>query len=231
MKNLYPLKTPVKISVFTYLLTLHGSPTTVLNISSKVYRIINLFRRTFNPNIPTSSKRKLYIALILPQLLYCSPVWRPNLIKDILFLEKIQRRATKYILNNYTINYKERLISLSLLPLMYQFELNDILLFISCLKNPNHNFTLMDHLTFNSSSTRSSTFYKLNQNSTNQAHSYVCRLPRLWNSLPVIDTSQSYLQLKKSLKIHFWSHFMSNFNPNNSCSYHSLYSLHQILIL
>ncbi len=127
-------------------------------MSLKVYRIINLFRRTFNPNIPTSNKRQLYMALILLYLLYCSPVWRPNLIK---FLEKIQR-ATKYIC---TVNYKERLISLSLLPLMYQFELNDILLFISCLKNPNHNFTLMDHLTFNSTSTRSSTFSKLNQHS------------------------------------------------------------------
>ena len=52
-------------------------------------------------------------------------VWRPHLMKDILNLERIQRRATKYVLNDYTSCYKDRLINLRLLPLMYIFELQD----------------------------------------------------------------------------------------------------------
>ena len=44
-------------------------------------------------------------------------------MKDILTIERVQRRATKYILNDYTSCYKTRLLKLNLLPLMYMFEL------------------------------------------------------------------------------------------------------------
>ena len=57
---------------------------------------------------------------------YCSPVWRPHLIKDIKKLEQLQHRATKYILNYYLSDYKTQLTHLSLLPLMYIFEISDI---------------------------------------------------------------------------------------------------------
>ena len=59
--------------------------------------------------------------------MYCSQLWRPNLIKDIFSLERVQRRATKYILSDYSTDYKSRLINLKLLPLMYIYELNDII--------------------------------------------------------------------------------------------------------
>ena len=45
-------------------------------------------------------KLHLYITLVRPHLTYCSQLWRPYLIKDILSFERIQRRATKYILSN-----------------------------------------------------------------------------------------------------------------------------------
>ncbi len=75
---------------------------------------------------------------MLPHLSYCSPIWRPTLVKDIMALERIQRRATKFILSDYSSTYKSRLRSLNLLPLMYQLELNDILFFISCIKDPSY---------------------------------------------------------------------------------------------
>ena len=118
-------------------------------VSSKAYGVLSLIRRTFNRNLPTGCKRKLYVTLILPHLTYCSPVWRPSLIKDIVLLEKTQHRATKYILNHTsaTYMYKDRLKSLKLLPLMYQFELNDILLYISCrLKDSNSNLPILNEL-------------------------------------------------------------------------------------
>jgi len=45
--------------------------------------------------------------------MYCSPVWRPHLMKDINNLELLQRRATKYILNDYASDYKTRLVKLT----------------------------------------------------------------------------------------------------------------------
>jgi len=71
-------------------------------ILRKPYRTLGLVRRTFSATIPSSAKVKLYISIIRSQLLYCSPVWRPHLIKDIKKLEQLQHRATKYILNDYT---------------------------------------------------------------------------------------------------------------------------------
>ena len=56
-------------------------------------------------------------------------------MKDILNIERVQRRATKYILNDYTSSYKTRLIKLKLLPLMYLFELHDILFATNQLKH------------------------------------------------------------------------------------------------
>ena len=71
----------------------------------------------------TIVKKKLYLSLIR----YCSQIWRPFLRKDILFIEKIQRRATKYILNDYNSSYKSCLIQLKLLPLLYLFDFNDLI--------------------------------------------------------------------------------------------------------
>ena len=82
------------------------------------------------------TKLSLYTSLVRSQLIYCSQVWRPFQIKDITFIERIQRRATKYILNDYTSDYKSRLLSLNLLPLMYFFELQDIIFAVKSLKNP-----------------------------------------------------------------------------------------------
>ena len=47
----------------------------------------------------------------------------------------VQRRATKYMLKGYSSSYKSRLIKLDLLPLMYLYELSDILFFIKSYKD------------------------------------------------------------------------------------------------
>ena len=66
--------------------------------------------KDFSSTIPKSVKVKLYTTLVRAQVLYCSPVWRPYLIKDIKKLEQLQRQATKYVLSDYTSDYKTRLI-------------------------------------------------------------------------------------------------------------------------
>ena len=87
-------------------------------ILGKAYKFLGIIQRSFTTNsVPV--KKKLYISLIRSQLLYCSQVWHPFLIKDISLLEHAQRRATKYILNDYQSSYKSRLLNLKLLPLMY----------------------------------------------------------------------------------------------------------------
>ena len=45
-----------------------------------------------------ASKKLLYVSLVRAQLTYCSQLWRTYLIKDIIQLERVQRRSTKFTL-------------------------------------------------------------------------------------------------------------------------------------
>ena len=87
-------------------------------ICSKAYRSLNLIQRTLPPNSAPSLKKQLYLTLVKSHLSYCSQLWRPQFLKDIQPIERVQRKATKYILNEYTSDYRTRLLSLNLLPLM-----------------------------------------------------------------------------------------------------------------
>ena len=80
-------------------------------ISSNAYKSLGLLRRVFKDSNCPEARKSLYITLVRSKLLYCSPLWRPYLLKDIESLEKVQRRATKFILSNYQSDYKTRLIN------------------------------------------------------------------------------------------------------------------------
>ena len=132
-------------------------------ITARAYKILGLIRRSFTSTLCPTAKKNLYLSLVRSQLAYGSQIWRPHLIKDIMDLERIQRRATKYILNDFHSSYKNRLQSLKILPLMMQLELYDILFFIRCLKEPNENnaFSIQSYVSFSNSNTRSTTHLKL----------------------------------------------------------------------
>ena len=51
---------------------------------------------------------------------------------------------------------------------------------------------------------------------------YFNRIPRLWNSLPTLDTNLPLPAIKSRLRQFFWDNFMSNFDSNNTCSFHYL---------
>ena len=125
-------------------------------ILSKAYRFLGLLRRTFSTVDCNQAKKILYLSLVRSQLMYCSPIWRPQFLKDIQRFENIQRRATKFITNDYSSSYKSRLVSLHMLPFMMQFELNDILFFVASIKNPTKSFDISEYVIFCSGSTRSS---------------------------------------------------------------------------
>jgi hypothetical protein len=168
-------------------------------------------------------KKSLYISLVRSKLTYCSQLWRPHFIKDIAILENVQRRATKFILNNYTSDYKERLTALQLLPLMYWYELQDLLFFIKCLKDPPDNFNVSDYVSFVTTSTRGGRSNKLIYNhtrTTRARHFYFNRIVRLWNAMPFINLHLPFHSIKKYLIKIFYIKFNANFNPNCTCTFH-----------
>ena len=161
------------------------------------------------------------------QISYCSQLWRPQLIKDINILERIQLRATKYILNDYASSYTLRLSKLHLLPLMYYYELQNVIFLVKSLKSPADNFNIHRYVTFARGNTRSASNQKLTHprtSSTVQQHFY--RIARLYNYLPVNDLSLSTDTIKHCLTNYFWSHFTYNFNPERACTFHLLCPCH-----
>ena len=66
-----------------------------------------------------------------------------------MLLERVQCRATKFILGDYSMNYKSRLINLKLLPLMYINELTETLLAVKSFKKRTNTFDIPQYLQFN----------------------------------------------------------------------------------
>ena len=116
-----------------------------------------------------------------------------------------------------------RLINLHLFPLMYSYELADVLLLVKNLKDPDPSFPVKNYIAFSSSNTRSGKSMKpVHQSSSSiiTHHSYFKRTARLWNSLPPIDLSLSLHTIKTKIKDHMWKHFLNNFSPTDPCSFH-----------
>ena len=123
------------------------------SITAHAYKVLGLIHRTFLPSHSTSTVVKLYVSLVRSQLFYCTQIWCPHLMKDILSIERVQRRATKYILNDYTNCYKTRLIKLRLLPLMYLFKIQDILFAIKSIKTPSSHFDITNYIVISKTQT------------------------------------------------------------------------------
>ena len=194
-------------------------------ISAKAYKYFGLLRRIFKNCQSISAKKLLYITLVRSQLTYGSQLWNPYLIRDIVSLERIQRRATKFILNDYISDYKSRLLKLGLLPLMYVLDFYDIMFFCKALNHTSIHFNILDFVQFNHNNynTRSSSTNKLQYvySSNNYLRNfYFTRLPRLWNCLPPIDLNRPLSSIKSTIYNYLWQHFKEHFDSMNPCTFH-----------
>lgn len=196
----------------------------ISHITSKAYQSLYLIRRSFNSALlPTHVRKALYVSLVRSHLTYCSVIWRPQYQRDILQLERVQRRATKWILSDYHSDYKSRLLALDLLPVMMVYELADLSFFLKSFHSPTPNFNIMNFVSFCSGVTRSSSLKKLRipfNPSNRSRHFYFSRLPRLWNSLPPLDPSSSVSSNVTLIKKFFLDKFISSFNPSLPCTFH-----------
>ena len=90
----------------------------VVEQSSHANKLLGYIRQNARFIQNTSMRRALYLTLVRPHLGYATQIWSPKSINLIARLEKVQRRATKFILNlpfSSPDSYTSRLQSLSLL--------------------------------------------------------------------------------------------------------------------
>ena len=93
----------------------------IQNIVSKANKLLGHLKRTC-PLLPdVNVRRTLYLSIVKSQLSYATVVWSPHHIYLKLKTERVQRRATRWILKErlHKSSYKERLIKLNMLPLCY----------------------------------------------------------------------------------------------------------------
>ena len=131
---------------------------------------------------------------------------------DLQLIEGVQRKATKYILNDYVSHYKSCLTTLKLLPLSYVKASQDICFYYKCL-----------HGYFNIEINHSTSTYDLTRTHKNRdstqlsptafrtetaANFYSYRIIKLWNNLPdhICSTTCSDKDIK-SLKTKLFLHY------------------------
>ena len=151
---------------------------------NKANSIMATIRRTFK-YLNYYSFKLIYCAQVRTQVEYGSPVWSPYLKKDITFVEKVQRKATKYLYGMKELTYEERLKKLQLPTLSFRrlrgsmievykiFHVYDKAatpcLPLSNVNTRGHDFKL---------------FYSRSNNEHPKSHSFNQRVVRPWNSLP-----------------------------------------------
>ena len=98
----------------------------VKEVTKKANQRLGMIKRTFK-YLDTTAFTYLYIAIIRPILEYANVIWNPRFICDEEKVERVQRRATKFIPELRDLEYEERLIKLNLYSLIYRRRRYDII--------------------------------------------------------------------------------------------------------
>ena len=71
--------------------------------------------------------KTLYNAYVRPHLEYCVQAWAPHYQKDLIMLEKVQKRATRIVSGLKTLDYETRLKALNMFSLGRRYKRGDMI--------------------------------------------------------------------------------------------------------
>ena len=203
--------------------------TQVLMVSARANKLLGLLRRTCPMLIDVKVRRSLYLALVKSQISYATEVWSPSHSTLKQKAEKVQRRATHWILPSKQgeLSYKERLIHLDLLPLTYDRKVKDLeFLFkalygyididVSFIKSVSHGHSQRSlsgdikylEMPFCKTATRQSFFFN--------------RSIKLWNIIRKFIWPRDFLNVKtfkNSITNLFKDELANVFDPDKRCSW------------
>ena len=187
--------------------------------------MLGFIKRNCSRYLHSNALKALYLALVRSHLGYCCQLWAPqSVIRNILLIESIQRRATKFLCNYSNASYKERLVQLNLLPLNYWLEYLDLVFFFKC-KSGLYAIDLSKYVTFSAGTTRrgsSGLYLKHNciPRTSSFRDTYFIRIVNTWNALPNNIKAISILNTFKSkLKAFFFERLRLVFDQDNVRSY------------
>jgi len=213
--------------------------------TKKAEKQLWLVIRTLGFQAPEKAKLQSYMSMVRSIIEYGSVVWSTKFKNQLCIVEKIQRKATNYILVNppyYSpnhINYKNRLILLHLLPTSFRREILDIIFFLKCLHGKT-SYNITDYVQFSNRQAGVRTRHaELNTRLSiskptlsSTAHFYPYRLTKIWNSLPqhlqtTLKPISESLVMKQFLVPFYRERLINHFDPNDTCTWISWCDCHR----
>ena len=161
--------------------------THVTNVANKATRMLNFLNRNLS-KCSTHVKASAYLLIFQPAMEYASVVWDPHYQTQISILEKIQRRAARWILSDYSYHssVSAMLEQLNWLPLVTRRTQQRLNLFYQIMHGE-IGLSLPEYIHFTTRHTRHHHPFHLivsPTNTTTYMTSYFPRTIREWNSLP-----------------------------------------------
>ena len=187
----------------------------------KANRMLGFLSRSAANEVDINTRRTLYIALVRSTLGYATQVWSPQSINLVSRIERVQRRATKFVLDlpfQCTETYKERLISLDLLPISYWHEFLDLMFFYKAISG----FVLvssdvlpeqinLSRVTRSSADSSVLAFRPRQCKTSTFQRSFFIRTPRTYNTLPdELRRKDLSLTLFKSKLLQYYHNAVKN---------------------
>jgi hypothetical protein len=203
------------------------------NCVTKANKRLGLIKRCTGYKCSMNVKLKCYTSLVRPILEYNTVIWSCNNKRMLCKVESLQRRATKYIVADFNIDYKSRLILCNLLPLSLRRQFLDCVFVYNSLMNLN-DLNILSYLgmvNLNATNTRYQTnldelMFKTSRTLHELYGKFITkRIIGLWNVIPynirsLELTEQGYNStFKKALKNWFGEYFAENFSTDHTCTW------------
>jgi hypothetical protein len=170
-------------------------------IINKCFRMLGIINRNFRYH-NKEFILTMYNAFVRPTLTYCSTVWNPINVTDILQLERVQRRVTARVHNDKDVCYENRLANLNYQPLYVQRAKLDVLMMGKILNKTIHcseqlhedlqSLKITNTRRRFSSRNKNEIYFVKNKYTTKQQESFLfTRSIDNWNSIDKFSTKNS----------------------------------------
>jgi hypothetical protein len=205
--------------------------TNSLNWDSQIKKMVNkassklgMIKRCLGYRVKQNIKIKAYTSIVRPHLEYCSMLWSYSSKKCLNTIERVQRRATCYITNDYSTGYKDRLIQCNLLPLSLRRDFLDLSFMYNCINDVvNVNLIELFHCTSHELNVEFPVAFRCK---TEQGLKFFnARIHPMWYMTPEniraleLSDNGKNMAFKKQLKIWLWEHFLNKFITENQCTW------------
>ena len=191
--------------------------------SARANKLLGYIKRNTRFILGTAVRRTLFLGLVRPHLGYATQIWAPQSIELTAKLERIQRRATRFILNlsySSTISYNSRLQTLNLLPICYWHELLDLVFFFKITHglvnvDPSVLPDVRKYRRTRSTTTNVNKYIPKKCKTTTYQKSFLVRACRIWNCL--VDELDFSLVTLTSFKLVLFNYYKTSLVTSFDC--------------